>query len=247
VNPNHPSCLWLIPTSLGDHDRPAISLEDQLQIRHLQYFIVETEKTARKALKCLNLALALQELSVKVLNQHTQYAELNKLLQPLREGHDVGVMSDAGCPVIADPGAFVVHQAHREGFQVKALAGPSSIMLALMGSGAWGQKFMFHGYLPVEEKACEYLLKQLQEEARQGCAQIFIETPYRNQKLWERLLRFLDGDLYLGVSRSLTTPNEWVRTYSVAKWQKSGIPDLHKQPTVFTVFFSPILKIHDSV
>jgi 16S rRNA (cytidine1402-2'-O)-methyltransferase len=231
--------LWLIPTSLSSHDHAVLSPHDMARINHLRHFIVETEKTARAALKHLQLGVPIMDLALYSLNEHTCDASVGVLLQPMREGKDLGLLSDAGCPVIADPGAKVIHLAHQEGFRVVPLVGPSSILLALMASGAWGQKFTFHGYLPVDEQPFGQTLKFIAEDVfATKTTHIFIETPYRNQKIWERMLTMLPSNMFLSVSCALTSNQEFVATHAIETWKQIDCPNFHKQPCVFTLYTS---------
>jgi len=202
-------------------------------IANLTYFIVENEKTARRFIKRICPDKKQSEIVVYQLNKHQQSAYLQDYIQPLFQGTDVGLLSEAGLPAIADPGGFVVALAHKKNIPVKPLTGPSSLMLALMSSGLNGQKFSFEGYLPKETSELKRKIKFLEQlSAKHHCTKICIETPYRNQKLLQSFLKYLHPDTLLCIASDLTLPTEFIKTMPVNKWQKH-LPDLHKRPTVF--------------
>jgi len=229
--------LYLIPTPLGKATLeqslpPAVAV----QADQLRPFIVENSKTARQHLKWLNVSTPIRDLTLHELNEHTKPAQLESLLQPLLAGEDVGLMSEAGCPAIADPGADLVRMAHRRGICVKPLIGPSSILLALMASGANGQRFSFQGYLPVDANERKQALQKLELRSRQFDEAIaFIETPYRNNQMLETLLDTLKPATLLCAASELTTANEIIVSRRVGEWPKVR-PDLHKHPTVFVLY-----------
>jgi 16S rRNA (cytidine1402-2'-O)-methyltransferase len=176
----------------------------------------------------------LQELSLVELNEHTRSNQLDALLTPLRAGHDVGLLSEAGCPAIADPGADLVALAQRENIRVVPLIGPSSLLLALMASGLNGQRFAFHGYLPAKDSERRQALGELElESQKRRQTQLFIETPYRNQAMLDAILQACRPATRLCVATELTQPGESVRTLSIAQWKKETPPDLERRPTVF--------------
>ena len=226
--------LFLIPTTLGASALAAvIPQEVQQRVRALDYFVAENPKTARAYLKQIGTAKPLQELHITTLNEHTQDGAIAELAAPLRAGHDLGVMSEAGCPGIADPGAKLVLYAQRYGIRVVPLVGPSSILLALMASGLNGQSFVFHGYLPVADAEREKTLRELEKQSRRlRQTQIFIETPYRNQKLLHSLLATCAGATLLCVAAEITLAGEDIRTLSVAEWRKKP-PQLDRRPALF--------------
>ena len=228
--------LFLIPTTLGESTLAAIiPPEVQLRARALEYFVAENPKTARAHLKQIGTAKPLQELHIATLNEHTPEDALAGLAAPLQAGQDLGVMSEAGCPGIADPGAKLVLYAHRHGIRVVPLVGPSSILLALMASGLNGQSFVFHGYLPVAEVERERTLRELEKQSRRlQQTQIFIETPYRNQKLVQSILGTCAANTLLCVAADLTLPAEDIRTMTVAAW-KSYPPQLYRRPALFLI------------
>ncbi len=229
--------LYLIPTPLGE-----CSLEQTIPggnaaiCDRLQHFIVENSKTARQHLKWLQVSTPLRDLSLIELNEHTPAATLPTLLQPLLRGHDVGLMSEAGCPAIADPGAELVRLAHRHGVPVKPLIGPSSILLALMASGANGQRFSFQGYLPVDGNERKATLIQLEKRSRQQDEAIaFIETPYRNNQMLATLLETCSPGTLLCCATELGSKQANIISRTVAEWPRP-LPDLHKRPTVFVLY-----------
>ncbi|WP_035382886.1 SAM-dependent methyltransferase [Ferriphaselus sp. R-1] len=227
--------LYLIPNTLGDNS-PADVLPAHTiaTARRLDYFVVEHAKTARRFLSQIKTEKPLQELELVELSEHTAAAELPKLLAPLLAGRDAGLLSEAGCPGVADPGAELVALAHRRGVRVVPLVGPSSILLALMASGMNGQGFAFRGYLPVEEGARQKAIATLEgESVRLHQTQIFIETPYRNHKLLNAVLAQCRPGTRLCIATDLTLPTEWVVTRTVADWKAATVPDLNKRPSIF--------------
>ncbi|PKO34889.1 MAG: SAM-dependent methyltransferase [Betaproteobacteria bacterium HGW-Betaproteobacteria-7] len=227
--------LYLIPVPLGPSD-PADSLTPGVlaTIRPLDHFVVEQAKTARAFLKAAGTERPLQELSLVELNEHTHSNQLDALLAPLRAGHDVGLLSEAGCPAIADPGADLVALAQRENIRVVPLIGPSSLLLALMASGLNGQRFAFHGYLPAKDSERRKALGELElESQKRHQTQLFIETPYRNQAMFDAILQACRPATRLCVASELTQPGESVRTRSIAQWKKETPPDIERRPTVF--------------
>lgn len=226
--------LFLIPTTLGASALAAvIPQEVQQRVRALDYFVAENPKSARAYLKQIGTAKPLQELHIAALNEHTPDEAIAGLAAPLRAGHDLGVVSEAGCPGIADPGAKLVLYAHRHAIRVVPLVGPSSILLALMASGLNGQSFVFHGYLPVAEAEREKALRELEKQSRRlQQTQIFIETPYRNQKLLHSILGACASATLLCVAAEITLPGEDIRTMSVAAWKKTP-PQLDRRPALF--------------
>jgi 16S rRNA (cytidine1402-2'-O)-methyltransferase len=228
--------LLLIPSLLGectpDRVLPDFTLQ---QIRSTRYFITEQSKAARAFLKLCEMPCPQQELSVVELDKHDPDQEVDQLLAPALSGNDIGLLSDAGCPGVADPGARIVAAAHRSSIQVVPLVGPSSLLLALMGSGLEGQRFCFHGYLPVDRQERIKRIQQLEDRAlRFKETQLFIETPYRNTGMIEDLLKTLSGTTKVCLAADLTLSTEFIRTRSVREW-KSQLPDLNKRPCVFLI------------
>lgn len=227
--------LYLIPVPLGANAPaevlPATVLE---RTRSLAHFVAEHAKTARAFLKAAEHPLPLQQIAIAELNEHTRDNELAALLAPLHAGNDLGLVSEAGCPAVADPGAQLVALAQKEGIRVVPLVGPSSILLALMASGLSGQHFAFHGYLPAKEDERRKCLKALEAEShKQKRTQIFIETPYRNRQMLETLLATCAARTRLCIATDLTQPGETVATRTISEWQKQVRPDLERRPTVF--------------
>ncbi len=230
--------LYLIPVPLGEDSMHLVLPLNAINIaQSLRFFIVENAKTARAFLKTLPTHLPLQELQMRELNEHSKANELDLLLSPLLAGNDVGLLSEAGCPAVADPGAQLVALCHQNNILVTPLIGPSSILLALMGSGLSGQNFAFHGYLPVKANAREAKIRALEKEAqKEARTQIFIETPYRNLALFSALLAVLAPQTQLCLAVNLTQKNEQICTKTCASWQKVApekMPAIDKNPTVF--------------
>jgi len=230
-----PGTLYLIPCTLGD--TPAAQVLPQYVIdiaRKLRHFVVEHPKTARQFLAALKPEQPIQSLQFATLNEHTAPEDLTGLLTPLLAGHDVGILSEAGCPGIADPGADLARLAHRNGIRVVPLVGPSSILLALMASGLNGQCFAFHGYLPIEETERNKAIAALEaESAKRKQTQLFIETPYRNEKLFGALLAHCRPQTLLCIATDLTLPGESVQTRSITQWKSQPMPQLNKHPSIF--------------
>lgn len=227
--------LYLIPVPLG-HISPEASLPVPVleQIRRLTHFVVENARSARAFLKAVGTEQALQALQLEELNEHTRPDALNRLLAPLRAGHDLGLLSEAGCPAVADPGADLVALAQSESIRVVPLIGPSSLLLALMASGLNGQRFAFQGYLPAKEAERAKTLRELEAESRKrGQTQIFIETPYRNQQLFASILQTCQPGTRFAVATDLSLPGESVRTRTVGQWKKETPPEIERRPTVF--------------
>lgn len=230
--------LYLIPVPLGEDSLTSVIPPDvQSTARQLTHFIVEAPKTGRAMLKWFGTPHELRSMWMAELNEHTQEKELSTLLEPLLAGHDVGLMSEAGCPGVADPGANLVRLAHTRGIKVAPLVGPSSILLALMASGANGQKFRFNGYLPADATARMEAIRKLEQDSlKLKQAEIFIETPYRNGALFDSLLAACRPQTLLTVARDLTTADELTATREIAQWKREDAPDLHKRPTVFVLY-----------
>lgn len=231
-----PGTLYLIPTPLGDDSQLADSLPTPAleSIRHLDYFIVEHAKTARCFLSQAKTDKPLQQLELAELSEHTPAAALAGLLAPLLAGRDAGLLSEAGCPGVADPGANLVELAHRHQVPVQPLIGPSSLLLGLMASGLNGQCFAFHGYLPVEDAARNKSIQNLEAESqRKKQTQLFIETPYRNQKMLAALLNTCRPNTRLCVACDLTLSTQMIVTRSISDWKRLPQPDLNRRPTVF--------------
>ena len=229
--------LYLIPTPLGAPDTPCLLPHEQQAIVGLTDFVVEAEKTARAHLKHLGVTTPLRELNLQTLNEHTDLKSLPELLKPLQEGRSMGIVSEAGCPAVADPGANLVALAHKHGFEVRPLVGPSSLLLALMASGANGQNFAFKGYLPSEKNERIQSLKALEQRSRQqNETQLFIETPYRNDALLADAVENLHPETRLCVATDLTLPTQEIISQTIAQWRKrKEMPNLKKRPTIFVL------------
>lgn len=227
--------LHLLPVGLGPAEPAGTHPAGVLAtMAALDYFIVERAKTARSELKRLGYDRPIQEARIEELPQTLDTTTIDRLLAPIREGRDGGLMSEAGCPAVADPGALIVRRAHALGIRVIPQVGPSSMLLALMASGLNGQGFAFHGYLPQKPDERTKALQQLEKESsRLERTQFFIETPYRNNAMFASLLQTLRDDSLLCVARSLSTASEWVMTRSIRDWKKSPAPDLDRQPAIF--------------
>ena len=231
--------LYLIPVPLGpgavaDHLPPPVLAT----LRPLQHFVVEQAKTARAFLKAAGTDLPLQQLQLNELNEHTRADAIQALLAPLLAGHDVGLLSEAGCPAVADPGAHLVALAQAQGIRVVPLIGPSSLLLALMASGLNGQCFAFHGYLPAKEAERTKALRDLENESRKRrMTQLFIETPYRNRALFDSVLATCQPATRLCLATDLTLASERIATRRISDWrqavQQGAAPDLDRRPTVF--------------
>lgn len=228
--------LYLIPTTLGDTTIERV-LPPELTpiISSISVFIVENIRTARRFLKKVNPAIVIDNLTFFELNQHTDKKEISRFLEPIQNGQDIGIISEAGCPGVADPGADVVKIAHIRNIQVIPLVGPSSILMALMASGMSGQNFAFNGYLPIKnpEKALQikFLEKRMQTE---GQTQLFIEAPYRNVQLLNDLLQNCDPLTMLCIAVDITLDTEFILSKPISYW-KTNIPDIQKRPAIFMI------------
>lgn len=226
--------LFLIPSPLGEGELNWIIPDHVKQcIANLTHFVVEHPKTARHFLKQIELQRPIQTITFQTLDKHTSMNELDTLLEPIYTGKDMGLLSEAGCPAIADPGANLVRIAHEKQIQVVPLVGPSSILLALMASGLNGQSFSFHGYLPIDRASCIEKITQIESASlKLKQTQIFIETPYRNKKLFELLIAHCQGSTHLCIASNLTLQSEAIKTRSIKDW-KTNSPNFEKKPTVF--------------
>jgi 16S rRNA (cytidine1402-2'-O)-methyltransferase len=229
-----PGKLYLIPNVISEGTCNAvIAAQVRETIKGLRFFLAEDIRTARRFFSDLHIFENIESLQFETLNKDTKESEVPTLMKPLLEGHDLGIVSEAGCPGIADPGALAVHFAHQKDIQVIPLVGPSSILLALMASGLNGQRFAFHGYLPIGTKEAAQSIKELERESRlKNQTQIFIETPYRNNALIQNLIKNLDADTTLCVARDLTSASEKIISKAVRDWRREQI-DLGKVPAIF--------------
>lgn len=226
----------MIPTTLGDTNIERVLPPDLNQlISSIPVFIVENIRTARRFLKKLNPAIVIDELIFFELNQHTDKKEIGRYLESNRKDLDIGIISEAGCPGIADPGAEVVRIAHTRNIQVVPLVGPSSILLALMASGMSGQNFAFNGYLPIKNPDKSNQIKMLEKRMKtEGQTQIFIETPYRNAQLLDELIKNCDPQTMLCIAADITLDTEFILAKPISFW-KTNIPDIQKRPAIFMI------------
>lgn len=228
--------LYLIPTTMGEMNPEEVlpSLVYRT-IELIDTYIVENEKTARKFIKSVQPKKIQAELKILLLNKRTEDSDLHAMIKPCLNGENIGLMSEAGCPGVADPGASIVKIAHENGIQVIPLVGPSSILLAMMASGMNGQSFAFNGYLPIEKGEKKNAIKNFETLSNtKNQSQLFIETPYRNNKLMEDLLQFLQPNTLLCVACDITLPTEYIKTLRIADWKKTKV-DLHNRPTIFII------------
>ena len=227
--------LYLIPTTIGSDNWENVIPTQVIEItRSLKHFIVEDIRTTRRYLSKIKVNSPIDEIDFQVLNEHTQQKEVEELIVPLIAGYDVGLISEAGLPAIADPGAQAVALAHTKGIKVIPLTGPSSLFLTLMASGLSGQNFAFVGYLPVKSDEKKKRIKQLELRSKQEHqTQIFIEAPYRNLQLFQELLKECSPETKLTLGVELTTPSEYIATKKIREWKNSTPPDINKKNTVF--------------
>ncbi|PKA81911.1 16S rRNA (cytidine1402-2'-O)-methyltransferase [Ulvibacter sp. MAR_2010_11] len=228
--------LYLIPCTLGDTSPfEVLPLLVIKAVEHIDHYIVEHEKSARHFIKSIVPKKSQPGLHFQLINKFTNTEEIPAMLSPCFEGYDVGVISDAGCPGIADPGASVVEQAHLNGIKVVPLVGPSSILMAMMASGFNGQNFAFNGYLPIDKRDRKDEIKRLEKlSSESNQSQLFIETPYRNNQMLESLTAVLHDDTRLCIACDITLPTEFIKTTTIALWKKIKV-DLNKRPTLFII------------
>ncbi len=225
--------IYLIPVTLGGDDFLKVIPEKVISLtRHLRFFIVEDIRSARRFLRLIDKEFPINDSVFYELNEHTGNADIESYLDPLKKGSDIGLLSEAGLPGIADPGARIVALAHKKRITVTPLSGPSSILLALVASGLNGQNFTFNGYLPIKPAERAAKLRELEKKAGEGYTQIFMETPYRNQKMLETVVTTCHNDTLLCIAADLTLPTEKVRTMRIAEWKKE-LPSLDDKLVVF--------------
>jgi 16S rRNA (cytidine1402-2'-O)-methyltransferase len=230
--------IYLIPCEMGEQDCNRLFPPFNIEIIHsLSYFIVENIRSARRSLKHIQPSIVIDNLHFTELDKHTPNIDINALLQPALNGHNIGIMSEAGMPCIADPGALVVNRAHELGLSVVPLVGPSSIVMALIASGGNGQNFAFHGYVPIKEQRKSFLLHVEQSAKRLGQTQIFMETPYRNQSLFAEMLQLFQPATKVCIACNITLDNEYIVTKTIGEWRKTAL-DINKKPTIFVVVAS---------
>ncbi|HBF19340.1 MAG TPA: SAM-dependent methyltransferase [Cryomorphaceae bacterium] len=229
-----PGKLYLIPSLMGEVEPlEVLPLAVKKVIDMTQHYIVENEKSARAFIKKVLPSKSQDRLRINVLNKYTQVEEVPEFLNPCLDGHHVGVISEAGAPGVADPGGEVVMLAHQKGIRVVPLVGPSSILMAMMASGMNGQNFAFNGYLPIDKSQRSKKLKSLEKLSQKSeQSQIFMETPYRNMKMFEDLTSTCSPDSLLCIARDITLDSEMIKTQTIAEWKKNK-PDLEKKPTIF--------------
>jgi len=228
--------LYLIPTTLGDNEPlEVLPMSVKKIIEQVDHYIVENEKSARRFIKKISPRKSQPSLHIKILDKYTDDLELQHFLDDCAEGYNVGLLSEAGVPAVADPGASIVKLAHQKGIKVKPLVGPSSIVMAMMSSGLNGQNFAFNGYLPIDKAERKRSIKQLEKlSSDKDQSQLFIETPYRNEKLFEDLKRTLLASTQLCIAVDITLSTEYIRTMPVEEWKHVKI-DLHKRPAIFII------------
>lgn len=228
--------LYLIPTPLHEDSLHTIPNYVIQRIHQLDTFIVERAKTARRFIKATQPPFAIQTLTIYELGKHTPVEEWRQFLKDAEEGKDIGLMSEAGCPGVADPGAQIVQLAYEKQINVVPMVGPSSILLALMASGMNGQQFCFHGYLSPKK---DQLIKELKKIEHSACVtnqtQIFIETPYRNQNIIEAAIKHLSHSTLMCIASNITSESEFIRTKTIQQWKASALPNVRKQPTIFLI------------
>jgi 16S rRNA (cytidine1402-2'-O)-methyltransferase len=228
-----PGQLFLVPTIISEGTEqtviPPIVLN---KLKLIHYFLAEDVRTARRYLSTLKIYESIEQLKFSVLNKDTRESQIEEMFAPIFSGENLGVLSESGCPGVADPGSMAVNFAHRKNINVVPLVGPSSILLALMASGLNGQQFAFHGYLPIDAKECIQGIRSLEKEsAAKKLTQIFIETPFRNNQILKNLLQTLNGSTQLTIALDLTGKREFIKTQSVQEW-KRNVPQLPKEPVV---------------
>ena len=227
--------IYLIPNTLGPTSGDKVLPKDvQDTLRRLSYFIVENERTARAFIKGIHPDKNQKELRFEIIDKQTDPLDLPLFLKPVELGEDVGIISEAGVPCVADPGSEIVSIAHRKGLRVVPLVGPSSILLALMASGFNGQQFTFRGYLPFDKPIRKRVFQAMIKDCKDGITQIFMETPYRNNKLMEELASTLHPDTKLCIAVDITLDTEFIATKTIAQWRIEHV-DLHKRPTIFLI------------
>jgi len=235
TNDSEKGTLYLIPNTLGKTPENNTIPEFVLNvIRRLEVLIVENVQTAARYLQWVGDTVPEYEIEFLLLNKKTPAHEIASFLDPLKKGKDAGLLSEAGCPVVADPGSQLVKMAHAQNIKVSPLVGPSSILLALMGSGFNGQQFCFHGYLPIEQQQRRKAIQQLEQRARKDqSTQIFMEAPHRNDAVVQDVISYCQPDTRFCSATNLTLPDEQIISKRIADWKGESLPSLHKEPTIF--------------
>ena len=229
--------LYLIPTTLGEETEPleVMPLSVKKVVEQIDYYIVENEKSARRFIKKISPKKAQPSLQLMLLDKYAEEIETSTYLDICNQGINVGLLSEAGVPAVADPGATIVKLAHQKNIQVVPLVGPSSILMAMMSSGLNGQNFAFNGYLPIDKGDRKRTIKDLEKlSLDKNQSQIFIETPYRNEKMFSDLKAALSPTTYLCIAADITLPTEYIKTMMIKDW-KYQQPDLHKKPAIFII------------
>ena len=228
--------IYMIPTIVADGtQKQVLSPEIVKKISELKFFAVENLRSARRFIRMVNKNSVIDEMDFRLLDKKTKESDITKIIEKLYLGEDIGVLSEAGCPGIADPGAKLVEQGHQNGIKVVPLVGPSSVVLALMASGMNGQSFVFHGYLPINESERKKAIAKLEQRAIQDDqTQIFMETPYRNNQMLENLVATCSNKIKLCVASNITSSDEYIETLPIGDWKNMKV-DLHKKPTIFVL------------
>ena len=228
--------LYLLPTTLGENEPlEVMPYSVKTMVELIDHYIVENEKSARRFIKKITPKKSQPSLTIMKLGKYAEELETRTFLDVCEQGISVGLLSEAGVPAVADPGATIVKLAHEKGIKVVPLVGPSSILMALMASGMNGQNFAFNGYLPIDNSDRKKAIKDLEKLSKEkNQSQIFIETPYRNEKMFTDLKSALTPATLLCIAVDITLPNEYIKTYSIADWKKQS-PDLHKRPAIFII------------
>lgn len=231
------TALYLLPSTLGDTPiSNVLPAANVAVISQIKYFIVENIRSARRFLKKVDRDIDIDTLTFYTLDEHTLPKDIHDYLKPLEEGNPMGVISEAGCPVVADPGSLVVELAQKKNLKVIPMVGPSSIILSVMASGFNGQSFTFYGYLPIEPDKRAAAIRTLESRAyKENQTQLFIETPYRNIKMLEEILHVCRPDTRLCIATDITCENEYIRTKTIKEWKKQ-LPDINKRPTIFLIY-----------
>ena len=226
--------LYMIPSPMGESDMQSIFPDKNWEIiKSIKYFVVENVRTTRRFLKQMDKSIVIDDLNFELIDKRTKYDQYSQYLEPIKRGFDIGVISEAGCPGVADPGAEMALLAHESNIDIVPLIGPSSILVAQMASGLNGQSFAFNGYLPIKGNAPTKELLKFESRSRQeNQSQIFIETPYRNMQLLEIMLKTLSPQTKLCIATGLTTQQEYIKTKTIQQW-KGKLPSIHKIPTIF--------------
>lgn len=225
--------IYMVPVTIGDNDYRKVIPDKVLSIiRSLRLFAVEDLRSARRYLKLIDKDFPVNDTTFQELNEHTNESEIGHYLDPVLKGSDMGIMSEAGLPGIADPGSLLVSLAHRKKIKVIPLAGPSSILMALISSGLNGQNFTFNGYLPVKPGERVSKLRELERKSRDGFAQIFMETPYRNQRMLDSIIASCNSETQLCIAVNITLPDEFIKTMTIAEWKKN-LPQINDRMAVF--------------